>query len=210
MKKIYLFVLLACYSVFCFGQKDSAGNNYKPHAVINYQSSISKGDLAFSGKDYLTAKRFYKEAASVKPSESYPKEQIEKCDNKMSSDSWMSSELDCPCLYAHSPVISSATKSEYTEMVTKDTLVYSVFPGKVSSVVFDSIKHTYTVSVKHGKYIAKYSNLSGTHFKQGDEVKEGDKIGFFKGKYAEYMLRFSIWNGKENEDIKKYVRCKYL
>jgi len=128
----------------------------------------------------------------------------------MSSDSWMSSELDCPCLYAHSPVISSATKSEYTEMVTKDTLVYSVFPGKVSSVVFDSIKHTYTVSVKHGKYIAKYSNLSGTHFKQGDEVKEGDKIGFFKGKYAEYMLRFSIWNGKENEDIKKYVRCKYL
>jgi hypothetical protein len=112
-------------------------------------------------------------------------------------------------MYAQSPLISSAAQTEYTEMVTKDTLVYSVFPGKVSAIVFDSVKRTYTVSVKHGRYIAKYSDLNGIRFKQGDEVKEGDKIGFFKGK-APYSLLFSIWNGKENEDIKKYVRCKYL
>jgi|GEM_PF-2478746 hypothetical protein len=210
MRRIYILTTFICCSVFCFGQKDTGANGgYKPKP-IDYNASIQKGDLAFSGKDYLLAKLFYKDAATAKPAEAYPKDQIAKCDGKMSSDSWMSTELNCPCGGGKIPKSTTAKSTDpvtTVNIVSTDTAVYSVFPGKVSSVSTDTGFHT-IVLIKHGKYIATYSNLAGSHLMPGDEVKEGDVVGYFKKSKNPYTLTFAIWTGKEKEDPKKYLRCK--
>lgn len=189
-------------------QKDSA-NGFKPKPP-DYQSSISKGDLAISAKDFLTAKRFYKQALIAKPGDSYSLGQIETCDRKMSSDSWMSNDLSCPCGNGRISKKFDESNGGNMQVSANDTLIYAIFPGKVSSISSDSGFHT-IVLIKHGKYMATYSNLDGTSLQVGDEVKEGESIGYFtRQKKGQYFLTFSIWNGKEKEDPKKYVHCKSM
>lgn len=208
MRKFGFLLTFICYCGICFAQKDSVGG-MKTQKPPDYQSCVSKGDLAISAKDYLTAKRFYKQAMLAKPGDTYSSGQIDVCDKKMSSGSWMSTELDCPC---HSGKVTKkfdeSTSSGNIQVSANDTLVYSIFPGKVSSVSSDSGGHT-IVLIQHGKYMATYSNLDGTKLQVGDEIKEGESVGYFnKQKKGLYSLTFSIWDGKEKEDPKKYVHCK--
>ena len=43
---------------------------------VKYQAAITKGDGAFSSKDYAAAKTAYTEASGIKPNEVYPKTKI--------------------------------------------------------------------------------------------------------------------------------------
>jgi len=66
MKKMLGFFAIMVISIGAYAQHDSA-------KAINYDRTISMADMAFSGNDYLTAKRFYKLALKAKPNEKYPK-----------------------------------------------------------------------------------------------------------------------------------------
>jgi tetratricopeptide (TPR) repeat protein len=42
----------------------------------DYKSSISAGDMAFGKKDYDVARKYYSQAAALKPTEKYPKDKM--------------------------------------------------------------------------------------------------------------------------------------
>ncbi|MGP8214282.1 MAG: peptidoglycan DD-metalloendopeptidase family protein [Bacteroidia bacterium] len=203
MKKNITCGLLLAVSFACLGQKDTAKQK---DSKIDYDKSISKADLAFSGSDYLTAKRFYKLALMAKPGETYPKEHIDMCDKKMASNSWMSTDLNCPC--HKGKITPSPDNSGSYTISSDDSISYAVLPGSVSSVIKDTIRHLFTVMVKHGKYIAMYSSLTRASVKQGDEINEGDTIGFVHKSGESYILNFTLMQGKKSEDATKYLRCK--
>ena len=208
MKKMIVCGLFMVINVICYGQKDSTRRVVK----IDYEKSKEKADLAFSGKDYLTAKRFYKLAMQAKPAEAYPKDQIDICDKKMSSDSWISTDLNCPCNGGKSSPkpftsVDNSNPSNIYNIASKDSLAYSVLPGSVTAVAKDSNGHTF-VTVKHGKYLITYSNLVTVKVKLSDEIKEGDAIGIARKVGQDYVLEFSMWHGKEKEDATKFLRCK--
>ena len=50
---------------------------------LDYQSAISKGDQAFTAKEYEKAKAGYLKALSVKPEETYPQDQLGKIDQAL-------------------------------------------------------------------------------------------------------------------------------
>lgn len=204
MRRMVVLVLI-CWGGICAAQKDSAGG-FKPKPP-DYQSSVSKGDLALSSKDYSTAKRFYKQALLAKPGDTYSAGQIDVCDKKMSSDGWIGNELNCPCNSGKISKKFEESGGQNVEITANDSTVYSIIPGKVSSVSIDSGSRT-IVLVKHGKYYITYSNLSGAFVKVGDDVKEGDPVGYFYKSEGKYLLRLSIYDGKEKQDPKKFVRCK--
>lgn len=207
MKRVAACILFACFSMACFAQNATA---HKP--AVNYQVSLEKADLAFSNKDYLTAKRFYKQALAAHPAEKYPKEQIDKCDRKMSNGNWMTTDWDCPCMYGHilkgaSPVINKNVPGSVS-ISSNDSLVHCAFPGIVAAVTKDTGNHVVSVVIKHGKYFASYSNLASVHVNLGDDLNEGDIIGVPCKQNGLYLLEFAIWHGKEQEDASTYVRCK--
>jgi hypothetical protein len=208
MKKMIVCGVMMMVGVACYAQKDTVKHVVK----VDYEKSKEKADLAFSGKDYLTAKRFYKLALQAKPTEIYPKDQIDICDKKMSSDSWISTDLTCPCNGGKSSpkpftAIDNSNPSNIYNIASKDSIAYSVLPGNVTAVAKDSNNHTY-VTVKHGKYLVTYSNLTSVKVKLNDEIKEGDAIGLVKKVGQDYVLEFSMWHGKDKEDAAKFLRCK--
>ncbi len=53
---------------------------------LKYSTAISRGDIAFSKKDYHTAKPAYEEALSYKPSEKYPKDRLKQIADILNSN----------------------------------------------------------------------------------------------------------------------------
>jgi len=193
------FFTLLVINIGAFAQHDSA-------KAINYDRSITMADMAFSGNDYLTAKRFYKLALKAKPNEKYPQEHIDICDKKMASDSWMATNLNCPCNKGKITQLKNFT--DIYVITSDDSTVHAALAGNVASVVKDSNSHTYTIIIKHGKYIATYSVLTSATVKQGDDVKESQAIGQMKKQGSSYAFNFSLLHGKEKEDAMNNVHCK--
>jgi hypothetical protein len=209
--KIRLFIFLLFLSGLCVGQSDST---VRPkQQPVSYQAALSKADLAAGSKDYLTAKRFYKQALKARPGDNYAKAQIDVCDRKISNDSFMTSDWDCPCKQGkvgkqfNQQAPSLADPSYVLDISSPDSVITCAIPGVVIGVSQDTMHHILLVVVKHGKYFTSYSNLDHVSVKMGDDLKEGDKIGVPMKANGQYMLEFSIFHGKEKEDPTQYVRC---
>jgi hypothetical protein len=205
---------LMLIGIYSYGQKDSvsaadykaARTDKKDKGQVSYEQSMSKADMAFAGKDYLVAKRFYKLALIAKPSEAYPQSQVDVCDKKMASDSWMATDLNCPCNKGKEAPLKNF--SDIYTITSDDSIAHAVLPGSVASFTRDSVAGITTIIIKHGKYMATYSNLKNTSVKLGDDVKEGQAIGVVRKQGADYVLNFSLWHGKEKEDAIKNIHCK--
>jgi len=61
-------------------QKKKSGDNAKSSA-LRYASYIQKGDVAFSKKQYSSAKSYYSNALRIKPGEKYPTDKIAEIKN---------------------------------------------------------------------------------------------------------------------------------
>jgi len=90
LKHIVL-ILALCFSAAgfhsCKCKKETTRNNEQngQHQVEQqYKDAVTKADKLFAAMDYENAKKAYDEALKLKPQESYPKQQITKCDEAMS------------------------------------------------------------------------------------------------------------------------------
>lgn len=200
MNRMILGGIFVLIGFACYGQKDSTKH------MVTYEQSISKADMAFAGKDYLVAKRFYKLALIAKPAETYPQNQVDVCDKKMASDSWIATDLNCPCNKGKEAPLKNF--SDIYTITSVDSIVHAVLPGSVITFTRDSVANNTTIVVKHGKYMASYSNLKSANVKLGDEVKEGQALGVIRKQGTDYILDFSLWHGKEKEDAIKNIHCK--
>jgi len=91
-------------------------------------------------------------------------------------------------------------KSNGVKLVSSTgTTVFSIFNGSISKVLTIPGLNKIII-VRHGKYIAVYSNLSEVFVKVGDVISLGQSIGTVKlGNY----LQFEIWN--ENQPLNPEV-----
>lgn len=89
---------------------------------------------------------------------------------------------------------------------TKDAEVYSIFQGEVSSVMLIP-GNNILIIIKHGDYFTSYSNLSKVFVKQGDKVKQNQKIGivFYDENENKSLLKISIFSGIKQLDPTEWI-----
>jgi len=124
----------------------------------------------------------------------------------MASDSWMATNLNCPCNKGKATPLKNFT--DIYVITSDDSITHAALAGNVTSVVMDSNSHIYTIIIKHGKYIATYTMLTSAVVKQGDDVKESQPLGQMKKQGSSYAFNFSLLHGKEKEDAMSNVHCK--
>ncbi|MDP3469893.1 MAG: peptidoglycan DD-metalloendopeptidase family protein [Daejeonella sp.] len=78
---------------------------------------------------------------------------------------------------------------------TVGTIVYAVYGGKVSKVIY--LVNSYTIIIRHGEYFSIYSKLKNSSVAAGQEVTARQSIGVVATDPNEDLteMQFQIWKG---------------
>lgn len=93
-------------------------------------------------------------------------------------------------------------------LVSAEEAILTVDDGTVKAVLEVPGSNT-SVIIDHGTFYSVYSNLKGTHLKQGEQVKQGVKLASV-GKDTDGLrkLHFELWQGINKLNPEKYLKGK--
>ena len=93
-------------------------------------------------------------------------------------------------------------------LVSAEEAILTVDDGTVKAVIEVPGSNT-SVIIDHGTFYSVYSNLKGTHLKQGEQVKQGVKLASV-GKDTDGLrkLHFELWQGINKLNPEKYLKGK--
>ena len=93
-------------------------------------------------------------------------------------------------------------------LVSAEEAILTVNDGTVKAVLEVPGSNT-SVIIDHGTFYSVYSNLNGTHLKQGEQVKQGVKLASV-GKDTDGLrkLHFELWQGINKLNPEKYLKGK--
>ena len=93
-------------------------------------------------------------------------------------------------------------------LVSAEEAILTVDDGTVKAVLEVPGSNT-SVIIDHGTFYSVYSNLNGTHLKQGEQVKQGVKLASV-GKDTDGLrkLHFELWQGINKLNPEKYLKGK--
>lgn len=93
-------------------------------------------------------------------------------------------------------------------LVSAEEAILTVDDGTVKAVIEVPGSNT-SVIIDHGTFYSVYSNLNGTHLKQGEQVKQGVKLASV-GKDTDGLrkLHFELWQGINKLNPEKYLKGK--
>ena len=92
----------------------------------------------------------------------------------------------------------------------QNSLVYSVFDGKVSRIFFIKGQGK-AILINHGQYFSVYSGLKEVFVKAGEELLAKEKIGVVldQNNNEQIKLHFEIWKGYEKQNPSKWLKKNY-
>jgi hypothetical protein len=148
-----------------------------------YQAAISKGDNAFSSKDYTTAKAGYTEAVGIKPSEAYPKQKIAEIDKLISAAGAAAKqkEIDEKYKAAISKGDGSFASKEYAAAKTSFNEALGIKPAE---------QYPKNKIAEIDKLLAEMASAGALEQQYKDLIAKGDNL-FAQKKYESARTAFS-------------------